>query len=100
MNGDLGGFVLKPDQMQIINPLLILLLVPLFEAVIYPCFKKSGILTPLRRIGCGLVLCGLSFVLSGFLEIALEVNVFANPFHYSAANIWSLNSADICNNTC
>ncbi|KZS03056.1 Peptide transporter family 1 [Daphnia magna] len=73
MNGDLGGFVLKPDQMQIINPLLILLLVPLFEAVIYPCFKKSGLLTPLRRIGCGLVLCGLSFVISGFLEIALEV---------------------------
>ncbi|KAK4036171.1 solute carrier family 15 member 1 [Daphnia magna] len=72
MNGDLGGFVLKPDQMQIINPLLILLLVPLFEAVIYPCFKKSGLLTPLRRIGCGLVLCGLSFVISGFLEIALE----------------------------
>ncbi|KAK4036170.1 hypothetical protein OUZ56_028236 [Daphnia magna] len=72
MNGDLGGFVLKPDQMQIINPLLILLLVPLFEAVIYPCFKKSGLLTPLRRIGCGLVFCGLSFVISGFLEIALE----------------------------
>ncbi|XP_057379153.1 solute carrier family 15 member 1-like [Daphnia carinata] len=72
MNGDLGGFVLKPDQMQIVNPLLILLLVPLFEAVIYPCFKKSGLLTPLRRIGCGLVLCGLSFVISGFLEIALE----------------------------
>uniref|UniRef100_A0A0P5N991 Oligopeptide transporter 1 n=1 Tax=Daphnia magna TaxID=35525 RepID=A0A0P5N991_9CRUS len=72
MNGDLGGFVLKPDQMQIINPLLILLMVPLFEAVIYPCFKKSGLLTPLRRIGCGLVFCGLSFVISGFLEIALE----------------------------
>ncbi|KAI9551403.1 hypothetical protein GHT06_021736 [Daphnia sinensis] len=72
MNGDLGGFVLKPDQMQIINPLLILLLVPLFEGVIYPCFKKSGLLTPLRRIGCGLVLCGLSFVISGFLELALE----------------------------
>ncbi|XP_046443386.1 solute carrier family 15 member 1-like [Daphnia pulex] len=72
MNGDLGGVVIKPDQMQIINPLLILILVPIFETVIYPCFKKSGLLTPLRRIGCGLVLCGLSFVVSGFVEIALE----------------------------
>ena len=78
MNGDLGGFVLKPDQMQIVNPLLILLLVPLFEAVIYPAFKKSNLLTPLRRIGCGLVLCGLSFVVSGFVEIALEVYCFLN----------------------
>ncbi|XP_046631111.1 solute carrier family 15 member 2-like [Daphnia pulicaria] len=72
MNGDLGGVVIKPDQMQIVNPLLILILVPIFETVIYPCFKKSGLLTPLRRIGCGLVLCGLSFVVSGFVEIALE----------------------------
>jgi dipeptide/tripeptide permease len=80
MNGDLGGgVVLKPDQMQIINPLLILILVPLFETVIYPCFKKSGILTPLRRIGCGLVLCGLSFVISGFVEIALEVILSGLP---------------------
>lgn len=73
MNGDLGGFVLKPDQMQIVNPLLILLMVPLFESVIYPLFKKCGLLTPLQRIGCGLVLCGLSFVVSAFVEIALEV---------------------------
>ncbi len=76
MNGDLGGFVLKPDQMQIVNPLLILLLVPFFEAVIYPAFKKCGLLTPLQRIGCGLVLCGLSFVVSGFVELALEVIKF------------------------
>ena len=74
MNGDLGGgVVLKPDQMQIVNPVLILILVPLFEAVIYPLFKKSGLLTPLRRIGCGLVLCGLSFIVSAFVELALEV---------------------------
>ena len=73
MDGDLGSVVVKPDQMQIVNPLLILILVPIFETLIYPCFKKSGLLTPLRRIGAGLVLCGLSFVVSGFLELALEV---------------------------
>lgn len=73
MNGDLGGVVLKPDQMQIVNPLLILILVPLFETVIYPLFKKCGLLTPLQRIGCGLVLCGLSFVASGIVELSLEV---------------------------
>lgn len=74
MNGDLGGgVVLKPDQMQIVNPVLILLLVPFFEAVIYPLFKNTNLLTPLRRLGCGMVLCGLSFVVSAFVELALEV---------------------------
>lgn len=74
MNGDLGGgFVLKPDQVQIVNPLLILILVPIFESLIYPLFKKCNLLTPLQRIGCGLVLCGLSFVVSGLVEISLQV---------------------------
>lgn len=78
MNGDLGGWVLKPDQMQIVNPLLILIMVPIFESLVYPIFKKCGLLTPLQRIGCGLIFCGLSFVLSAFVEIALEVGIFTH----------------------
>ena len=74
MNGDLGGWVLKPDQVSIVNPLLILIMVPIFDSFIYPLFKKCNLLTPLQRIACGLVLCGLSFVVSGFVEISLEVH--------------------------
>ena len=74
MNGDLGGWVIYPEQMQIVNPLLILIMVPIFESLIYPLFKKCGLLTPLQRIACGLVLCGVSFVVSGFVEIAIQVN--------------------------
>jgi len=73
MNGDLGGWVIYPEQMQIVNPLLILILVPIFESLIYPAFKKCGLLTPLQRICCGLILCGLSFVVSGFVEIGIQV---------------------------
>lgn len=75
MNGDLGGWVLKPDQIGIANPLMILVLVPIFESVIYPCFNKCNLLSPLRRIGCGLVFCGLSFVVSGLVEISLQVSL-------------------------
>ena len=75
MNGEIGGMVIKPDQMQIINPLFILIMVPLFENLIYPCLDKCGGFTPLKRIGCGLVLAGLSFVVSGIVELQLEVNV-------------------------
>ena len=39
------GFTLKPDQMQVFNPLLILCLIPVFETVVYPLVKKIGLPT-------------------------------------------------------
>ena len=74
MNGEIGGTVIKPDQMQIANPLLILILVPLFESLIYPLVEKCGNFTPLKRIGCGMIFCGLGFVVSGIVELQLEVD--------------------------
>ncbi|GFO23908.1 solute carrier family 15 member, partial [Plakobranchus ocellatus] len=53
MNGDVGKLGrLKPDQMQVANPLLILLMIPVFEKVIYPGLDKLRI--PNR--------CGLTFL--------------------------------------
>ena len=74
MNGHMGSFTILPDQMQIISPLMVLMLVPLFDAVVYPCLNQCGSATALKRIGCGLFLCGLSFVASGIVELNLEVN--------------------------
>ncbi len=83
MDGTLGATTIKPDQLQIVNPLLILALVPVFESVIYPCFKKCGLLTPLQRIGAGGLLAGLAFVISGIVELQLEVRkIYNNKHHY------------------
>ena len=55
------------------NPILILLLIPLFDQVIYPLLGKVGLLkTPLQRVVTGCFLCGLSFVISGVLELELR----------------------------
>ena len=78
MNGDLGGWVVKPEQMQIVNPIFTILFIPLFGRIIYPLFKKCGLLTPLQRIGSGLIFCGIAFIISGFVEMNLEVYL-----HYS-----------------
>ncbi|CAG7786494.1 unnamed protein product [Allacma fusca] len=68
-----GGWTLLPDQMQIVNPLLILLLIPVFDQIIYPCLTKIGVLKkPLQRLTCGLLLAGIAFVISGLLELHLE----------------------------
>lgn len=40
MNGRIGSFVVKPDQMQVVNPVLIMILLPLFDYVIYPLLAK------------------------------------------------------------
>jgi solute carrier family 15 oligopeptide transporter 1 len=75
MDGSLGFMSIKPDQIGIVNPLLIIAITPLFNSLIYPCFKKCGLLTPLQRIGTGGLLIGISFVISGIVELNLEVEL-------------------------
>lgn len=73
MDGTLGPAAIKPDQIGIVNPLLIIAITPLFNSLIYPCFTKCGLLTPLQRIGSGGLLIGIAFVISGIVELKLEV---------------------------
>ena len=75
MNGWQGGdsFKMRPDQIQILNPVMILLFLPLFSKVIYPLFEKCGIrMTALRRMSAGQFITALAFVVSGFLQYSIE----------------------------
>nr|CAD7264421.1 unnamed protein product [Timema shepardi] len=76
MNGVIGSWILKPDQMQVINPLLILAFIPIFETGIYPLFAKCNLLIrPLQRMGVGGILAAVAFILSAIVELQLEVVV-------------------------
>lgn len=56
MNGQLGSVTILPDQIQLLNALLILVLLPLFQKLIYPAFEFCGIrVTPLRKMSLGQV---------------------------------------------
>nr|XP_033330919.1 peptide transporter family 1 isoform X1 [Megalopta genalis]XP_033330925.1 peptide transporter family 1 isoform X2 [Megalopta genalis] len=72
MNGEIGSWLLQPDQMQVINPLLVLAFIPLFEACIYPLMAKIGIRSPLRKLTIGGLLAALAFVVSAIVEYQLE----------------------------
>lgn len=72
MDGDIGFWTIKPDQMQVINPLLILLFIPLYEVVFYPLLSMIGIRRPLQKLTLGGILAGVAFVISTFVEIELE----------------------------
>lgn len=72
-------FTIKPDQIQVLNPLLALVFIPLFNFVVYPVLEKVGIKTPLRKMILGMTLCGVAFVASGFLEMALQKSYAEMP---------------------
>ncbi|CAO1383568.1 unnamed protein product [Diamesa tonsa] len=72
MTGDLGFMTLKPDQMQVINPLLILVFIPLFDICVYPLLSKIGVRRPLQKLTIGGILAGLAFLVSGFVEMELQ----------------------------
>ena len=42
MNGFTFGWQILPDQMQVANPILILLCIPLFNKVIYPMLGQTS----------------------------------------------------------
>jgi len=66
-------FTVLAGQVQTVNPVFLLLFIPFFNYVVYPFFRKIGINpTPLRRIGTGLFLTGLSFVIIAFLQVKVD----------------------------
>ncbi|XP_011313545.1 peptide transporter family 1 [Fopius arisanus] len=72
MDGEIGSFLLKADQMQMANPLFIMIFIPLMEAVIYPIMTKLKFIDkPLQRITTGGVLGAIAFIFSGLVELKL-----------------------------
>ncbi|MBE2212128.1 MAG: MFS transporter, partial [Xanthomonadaceae bacterium] len=60
-------------QMQALNPLLIMLLIPFNNIVLYPLLRKIGFdPTPLRRMGWGIVFAGFAWVVAGFIQLQMD----------------------------
>jgi proton-dependent oligopeptide transporter, POT family len=68
---NLFGWRILPAQVQIINPILILIFVPLFNYWIYPAIDRVFVLTPLRKVGIGLFVTAASFVPIWLIELQL-----------------------------
>ena len=72
MNRNVLGVEVLPSQIQAANPFLILVLIPLFTFLVYPFVEKKIKLTPLRKIGTGLVLMSIAFVVVSFSQEAID----------------------------
>ncbi|XP_063827883.1 peptide transporter family 1-like [Ostrinia nubilalis] len=97
MDGRLGYITIKPDQMQVLNPIGILILIPLAQKYIYPYLEKRNILkNPLHKLTLGGVLAGLAFIASGVVEIYLRTTYPHLPHQgYSQLRIFNGNNCSV-----
>jgi proton-dependent oligopeptide transporter, POT family len=63
------------EQIQIINPILILTFIPLFNYVVYPAVNRFFTLTPLRKIGIGLFFTAASFIPIWWLAAQIDAGL-------------------------
>ncbi|KAI1720975.1 POT family domain-containing protein [Ditylenchus destructor] len=97
MNGNIfgGRLLILPDQMQFVNPLLVLVFVVIFDAIIYPfvgCFIK---LTQLRKMSAGGLLLPLALVMSALLQIRINAGLPELP-NQNSAFVSVINTFDSC----
>lgn len=57
-----------PAQIQTVNPIFILVMLPLFSYALYPAINRIFPLTPLRKIGLGLFAGVVAFLIPAWIE--------------------------------
>ena len=73
-----GGRMSMPDwfhpaQMQALNPMLVMLLIPFNNLVLYPLLRRLGHApTALRRMTAGIAFSGLAWIAVGALQLAID----------------------------
>jgi len=66
------GITWLESQIQAVNPILILVFIPLFTFVVYPMLDRVFPLTPLRKIGTGMFLMAVSFGLIMLIQTWID----------------------------
>src|SRR5260370_880738 len=72
MDRHLFGIDWLSSQIQTVNPILILIILPLFSSWFYPFVEKFIRLTPLRKMGAGLFVTAASFFLVAMIQTRID----------------------------
>lgn len=66
------GHALQPSQLAALNPLMVLLLIPFLQRVVFPLLERAGArITPLGKMTLGMFLTVLSFAAAALVESSL-----------------------------
>lgn len=66
------GDEVSAESVQAVNPLLIMLLIPTFNYLIYPLVNRFFTLTPLRKVGIGMYLTVAAFLLIYAIDLRID----------------------------
>ena len=72
MDRHLFGIEWLSSQIQTVNPIFILIMLPLFSYWLYPFVERFVRLTPLRKIGAGLFVTAASFFLVAIIQTQID----------------------------
>ncbi len=72
------GIEWLPSQIQMVNPFLIMMLIPIFVFGVYPLLEKVMTVTPLRKISMGFFVTVAAFVLSAHIEAQISAGLQPN----------------------
>jgi dipeptide/tripeptide permease len=72
MNGQVGNYTIKPDQMPLVNAISTAIFVPFCEYFLNPLIAKVGIRTSLQRVVLGGFLSGTAFVIAALLQFQVD----------------------------
>ena len=62
-----------PAQMQALNPLLVMLLIPFNNIVLYPLLRRMGFEpTALKRMGWGIAFSGVAWIAAGLIQLHID----------------------------
>ena len=65
--------VKEPAQMQALNPLLVMLIIPFNNIVLYPVLRRVGIeMSALKKMGWGIALSGLAWIGAGLIQLQID----------------------------
>jgi proton-dependent oligopeptide transporter, POT family len=66
------GLKFLPEQVQISNGILVLIMIPIFNFWLYPAISRLFPLTPLRKISIGLFLIAASFAVIWWIQARID----------------------------
>lgn len=72
MDRRLFAFEILPSQLQAANPLLVMILIPVFTYLLYPAINRFFDLTPMRKISIGLFIAAFAFGISAITQEKID----------------------------
>lgn len=66
------GYEILPSQIQAANPILVMIFIPLFAYVVYPFLDRVWGLTPLKKIGLGLLITAPAFAIVAWTQERID----------------------------